>query len=248
MGLRVNKILGYGITDFKGFDKDDRLNFNVLQTIENDSTKYNSENFRQYVYDYLKKTDWNDSYGNLIWNFYFDEKMYKKNKRVDHFNNTLVDCDSTDLLYKFMIHNDEEDGSSVLLFTNPINTSWWRTDDTIDYYEEDGIPDEKVKVIEYGIYPYNSLFHDIRNGNKVQFQLVHTIKTMEKNSEHNDIKDEVVSKLLENSSFKNYDEYKKYCNVVVPEVIVMYLNFVNFFNKDKYSAFKLTPILYTCWR
>ena len=84
--------------------------------------------------------------------------------------------------------------------------------------------------------------------NIVQFQLVHAIKSIQKNGESDDIKNEVINKLLEQSSFKNYDEYKRYCNVVVPEVIVMYLNFVDFFNKDKYSALELTPMLYTLWR
>lgn len=247
MGFRVNKILGYGITDFKGFDKDDRLKSDILQVIENDPNKYNSENFKQYVYDYLKKTDWNDSYGNLVWNFYFDETIHKKKQLSNHFNSTLINCDSSELLYRFMIYDDENE-SSVLLFTNPIDTTWWRIDNTIDYYEEDGIPDEKVKVIEYGIYPYNSIFHDIRNKNIVQFQLVHAIKSIQKNGGSDDIKNEVINKLLEQSSFKNYDEYKRYCNVVVPEVIVMYLNFVDFFNKDKYSALELTPMLYTVWR
>lgn len=243
MGIRVNKVLGYGIRDFKGFDTDNRVSDSVLNRIENDD-KYNSENFKQYVYDYLKKTDWNEKYGNIIWNFYFNEKCYKSDKKMNHFNNTLINCNSFDLLYKFMIYDDEYK-SSILLFTNPLADGWKRHDDTIDYYEEDCCVDEKVKPIKYGIYPYNSVYNDIRTGDRFQSNIVRAIEYIQDLSESNDTKVDAINNLLENSSFKDYEEYKKYCNVVLPEVIVMYLDFIEFFNKDVFNPLQLSPMLYS---
>lgn len=243
MGLQINKILGYGITDFQGFDKDERINWEVVDLCINGCEKYNADNFKNYVYDYLKRTDWNELFGNLTWNFYFDERS---SKRSDHFDNILKGLNSCDLLYSYMIH-DIESNSSTFLFTNPINSSWQRHDDTIDYYEEDGTVGEKLKILPSGIYPYNSCFYDVRTKERTVSGLINAIKYLESQFTDPEELNEKVKEFIEKTSYSSYDEYKMYCGCVVPDEIQMYLDFIGLFNKDKFGPIVLKPMLYTYW-
>jgi hypothetical protein len=241
MGIRINKILGYGITDFSGFEDDLRISRELDERIN--SSEYDAAHFREYVYTYLRKTDWHEDYGNLIWNFYFDDRLSTKER---NFFNSLRGLDSDDLFNSFVTHDTEND-SNVLLVTNPIYKNWSRHDDTIDYYEENGIAKERVKILPNGIYPMNSLYNDIRDGGRIDCQIVHTIQHILGEDVDIELKNTSTSELLKATTFKNMDEYKLYCRPLIDEVVLMYLQFIGMF-KSEFNVKSFWPMLYTYWR
>lgn len=240
MGIRIKKILGYGITDFVGFDHDVRISRELKERLH--SNEYDATHFRDYVYEYLKKTDWHEDYGNIIWNFYFDDRM---SSNEHNYFNSLSGLNSDDLFNVFVTH-DTENESNVLLVTNPIYKNWSRHDDTLDYYEEGGICEERVKILPNGIYPMNSLYNDIRDGGRIDCQIVHALQYTLREDIDMESKNAYISKLLKATTFKNMDEYNLYCRPLIDEVVIMYLQFIGMF-KSEFNVKSFWPMLYVYW-
>jgi hypothetical protein len=172
MGIRVHKVLGYGLTDLK-FKKtkssikmvDERIDW---EKYEERFYSYNEENFENLI-SWMENNK--DSLQILLDNEYIGCKLaidisseigmvksFKNGKAKASF---LSDC---------IIHNSEYGLPNVMVLVAPSNyKEWFRYDDIIDWEEETFKNDGRGRVIKLnnsGIYPYNSCMFRFRKPKK----------------------------------------------------------------------------------
>ncbi len=139
MGVRVHKILGYGLVDVKTEDGeivDDRFNIDFID-------KFNTEEFS--IESYISfLTSLENDYECQI------EINTVKNKKWHIYDS---------------IQHDSEYGLPEVFCIIPVGFSDWRRyDDTIDYYEETINKKQKnhFQVIPFGIFPWQGFYADVR--------------------------------------------------------------------------------------
>lgn len=220
MGIRVRKVMGWGLTDIKTRNEkiaDSRFNkkgylfedyefdFNELELIE----KLKEEKG--------EKTDLD---------FSFARKALEEKKSFIHeivFQNGKTICFST--------------------LWNKSN----RYDDSIDYHEENALAEankdysykDKVLLLNSGIYPFLS-YMDSRTGKKLDDFSFHAKRLINSGQ----LVDDETLKVL---GFKDTEECKKYMHPEIPGSLVCCLEYLKIF-KDRNTIFQLRPMIFTFWR
>jgi len=248
MGIRIHKVIGYGLDDFKGFDKDDRINpdFNYDEYANQSDNADHMQKFKaHFEKEYLRRKEVRNGLDySFEWSYYFDSKTLGQKPT---YNNHIDSVDGSDF---FHYHGEYED-SNVLLFSCPLFSDWYRYDDIIDYCERtttnSGSSDEVVEI-EGGIYPYSGSYRKIDDGSvsKGIEVLQHKNYLKESKPSH----DELLAKMNEFCLAvigMTYIEFKKTTNTVIPNIIFEYARFCGMF-KDDSEIRRLKPLLYTYWR
>ena len=229
MGIRIHKVLGYGLDDVK-YDKekwkidDHRINTKAAfiggDDKEDDYSKYTSEGY----IEWLKE--------NATGKFHFDIALNLKSRQ-----DQIHDC----------IHYDPEYGESNVLVFRPLSCpDWSRYDDSIDYaqsaYLSEQVCGNSVGLINEGLYPWIGEYMDKRTGETLDKKIMWWIRS--KNDNADDIHH--LDALAECFGFKDHKEALENVRPTIPEPIIDLCRYLNIFNDEKYIR-QLRPMIYTYW-
>lgn len=222
MGIRVHKVIGYGLDDVQtdGFEiTDPRFNLLgwALADWENRENTWTLDGFQNYAKHYL------EMYG------LFEEILEKP-----------------DWPWRFpWVHHNTEFGlPNVFLIQSACSSRHFRYDDTIDYHEETALYQQANRVahIPWGVWPYNGSFMDRRTGERVRFgsDLMRCLDpgfTIDK---------EVLNRLAKKCGFLDADDARINLGPIIPEEIELMCRWLCLFN-DESTIWQLKPMLYVYW-
>jgi len=233
MGIRVNKIIGYGLTDLHinkdsyNITDDQRFNpdgYFSLDYVERDK-KFNVANFL----DYLKQKELQSN--NFEIRLLLSELEKEKKLIFEH----------------YFAWDSEFGDPKTCVFVPPTCSEWWRNDDAIDYYHETVINEQKTNTILLNrpIYPFSSWINikdfPPKIANRQTVELRNLILYHNKEFE---ITNEMVHKLK--LEFDNIDEIMEYIVPTIPFELVEFLSYLKVFNNPN-TIYQLRPLLYTYW-
>lgn len=241
MGIRVHKVLGYGLNDVK-YDRenwkltDERLNPKArlmdyfhpsdYEDGEDDYGKYTAET-------YLDWLDENASDGYHMDKFLkSDHGPELKGRKYD-----LHDC----------VHFQPEFGENNVLVIRPLSMhEWSRYDDAIDYVQSAYLSDEvcanSVELIDEALYPWSGCYMDKRTGVRLNNEVMWWIR-----AKNGGLKsDEGMDDLARVVGFKDHAEALENVRPVIPEPVVDLCRYLKIF-KDEKHILELRPMLYTYW-
>lgn len=238
MGIRVNKMLGYGLTDVKTVNDgivDERFDPEgwFFANHETRIKTWNTEGFLAFWEEQAEKTEFSDlafSRTNL-------SEIAKKEKENPHsYNHT-----------KFsgaFIHDGEYGLPNVALLIplDQIGAEWYRHDDAIDYAEETENHDQKNRFVElpWGIYPWNASFSQ-PDGKRWTGEKASLVREFMRTKSI--FPKDLIAKEL---GFETIEEAKKGILPFVPEQVRMLCLYAKMF-KDLLTIFQLKPMFYVFW-
>lgn len=228
MGIRIHKVLGYGLTDLKtdkeGKITDPRINPEgwLLTDWEYKEDIWTIEGYRDWLKKHLKEHEkGTEGHFNYTMELSLLRERMKKRRKPD-------------LGYRHIIHDSEFGLANVLCITPMFHDDWNRYDDIIDYTESGGMRDY-VKLIRSGIYPYNGSFWDSRDGRRVDGQRLNWAPNKEDRA-----------RVAQELGFKNLRECNRYMRPIVPAPIRMLCEYCQIFTKTEFVR-RLKPMLYVFW-
>lgn len=243
MGIRITKVLGYGLTDVK-YDKenwklvDERINPDSFLL---DAYEYKDKtgNWPPTTADYLEwiKTNTADSHG---WSL----DSYLSTDRVD-ITDHKYDLDSC-------LHYQPEYGEDNVMVIRPVSCpDWERYDNIIDYVESTFLHSEdeepcinKVQKIEHGIFPWVGTYMDRRSGARLNNYAMDWIRA--KSGGYYSDRPWDMDRLAQLVGFRDSAEAEANITPTIPAPIIDLCKFANLFVDD--SVFlEMTPVLYTYW-
>lgn len=234
MGIRVHKLIGYGLIDVKsknlGEIIDERFNLNIVNSDEFNESLYETdlEEWIQWSLnniDILKEYQLHEKGTESIWEFGF---LDKESKNLPY-------------IYDLFVRPSEMMMDNVMVFL-PASCAneWQRYDDVIDWVEE-GFDNRVVLLNEKcknGIFPFNSM--------------------LTRCSPHSDPKCELAKKnnlpsnemfFLKNVAKTEEDKYdlKNNWRPSIPIEIISFILWTNIFKNPKEIINSLRPLLYVYW-
>lgn len=222
MGIRIHKVLGYGLTNVHsagGSIADCRFNEHFSLSIDNVADFYqwwteNEENPHNMIYANL-------AYRNL------------KQGELDVHDNINS------------IHYENEGGlDNVIVFVSPSSAfEWVRYDDPIDYYEVEGM-ESTVKELNCPIFPWHGYWDTSTIPPK---RLTGDDGALVEDTMN--MKVEPSNREIWNSIYKEFkDKGYNWDNIqtVVPPEIVALVKYLKVFNND-IMPYRLKPMIYTYW-
>lgn len=241
MSIRINKVLGYGLTDVKtdsGVITDERFNLDSAYFDDEDDEKYETE-------DYLEELSVEKYLA------FLQQKIDRENKHfsMDYvmLKNALRNKETFTIRNSFI--HDIEGGDENVFCIVPVNlqNKWVRVDDALDYYEymshSDRNTQPNVTLLEgvSGIYPYQGSV-DKRTGRVLPLQQVQDWSNYKSKNDVSDLL-EFFSKELGFSSVEEAEE-----NIIMqpsPDVVDL-LEFSQLLSDSKH-VYDFKPMLYTYW-
>lgn len=229
MGIRIHKVLGYGLFDLKTKkDKivDNRINPNgfLSRMWEDSCDKWSIQGFIKFL----------------------ENKMLNQ-KDVDRFHTAMLldslrESEKNDF-YDCFVHNPEY-GKKNILCIIPFSyiKSWYRNDDIIDYCESSLKKEptqNSAKLLENGIYPYNGIYQDIKTGEIIEDW--HVLKRG-----MSGLKDKHKNEIAKQMKIDTWEECLERIRPIVPLEIKLLCEYCEIFNDDK-TTMTLLPMLYTYW-
>lgn len=263
MGIRIHKVLGYGLTDLGIADP--RMNLDTFQ-----ENYYNDKKFHSY--DFKEEYD---SFGDEEFEKFLLDKGYKDPLTLENRKDkaTLLrwwigdrDRDRAagkklDSWYSFDVFKtgcSDYGIKGVFCVTLPWNKDWERYDDLLDYtehaYDHGYSCKDEVKIFDGAIYPYLE-FINLKTGVQIEdfsgLREVSNVRDLKRISKKEKLKklDEVVRRdiVVETiGRFTDYADYKKHVKPKTPKEIVELCEFYKIF-KDIKTAETLIPMIYTYW-
>lgn len=223
MGIRIHKILGFGLDDVvtDGDDNiiDPRLNF------ENEPW-YKSID----VHDFYEW--WVQNEENEHDKFYAE--LYRKELEAGEIP-FLNGCT------RFCFHEYEGGMSNVLIFIAPyVSHEWYRYDDVIDYYEADGM-EPTLKELHHPIFPWES-YWDVSTipPTKLKYD-AHSDFVSFFNTENPRVKKLMAARLKEEHGIDNWNVFP----MIPPEVVAL-VKYLKVFKEEK-NIYLMKPMIYTYW-
>lgn len=223
MGIRIHKVLGFGLTDV-AVNRD-------LETIED--KRLNSY-----------KAPW---YQNIdIEAFY---KWWMKNEENDQ-NKFYAELYLKDLkegviqssTRRFGFYEDEGGLDNVLLFVAPSSMDeWYRYDNAIDYYEADGM-EPKVQEIDRAIFPWEGYWDvSVTPPKRLDGDQLRSVMY------YNQLIRDGMFDLAEKIKYKITDDID-ISNVrpIIPPEIVALVKYLDVFTEERY-IYEMKPLIYTYW-
>lgn len=241
MGIRINKVLGYGLTDIKTTGK-----YNEIL----DDSRINMKGYFGSD-DYGKEDNFTDDG--------FDAYLDAHKEDPDDIMNDLSvlrhlrDRQSTDYPHNYttgirhrMIYDSEFGMPNVMVFQPPVfGNEWSRRDDIIDYYDpqqqaEDGGCGNGYTMINRALYPFES-FCDHREHPPARLKGEDWHYYIDaKNTQS------MVEYALKNFGFKTEEEMHQYIHPMIPNELIALLKYCKVFTKDEY-IYQLRPMIYWYW-
>lgn len=243
MGIRVNKLLGYGLTDVEPYE-DPRINWNSPLVSGENPNEITVEKYQKFI----QRREAEDAAAcperrNFRIESAFIRWGLNKGERFEL--TSTVTCDD----------GESENGAKVLVVRPLTERNWHRFDDMIDWMEEsylrypgdDGNGYDRVDLFRGTIYPYHS-YMDRRTGERLG-GMIHEWVRMS----HlvlptpTDVPDVVLDEMARDIGFESHEN--AWANVVpeVPEAVRDVVEFGQLFN-DSRTVLELRPMLYTFWR
>lgn len=232
MGIRINKILGWGLRYTKGYN-DPRLNTKLYDDVDLTITK-------EQILNYIDSND-------RIWNNrskFFEHELTRDNYDVYDF----VHFESTegDVLHPFLILSLR-------------GTEHYRYDDVIDYYDSDP-QSTKVKMIVddanqvSGIYPYFS-FVNKKTGQPIpkvypsqRWSITNCLlMVLKEHPEKIDDINEIISKEYGEFGIYTLIDWQRNIGVEISPVLNALIELSGIF-KDPTLKYRLKPMLVSFWR
>lgn len=246
MGTRLNKKLGWALT---GLERDEygRL---TDPRVSIDAVSRRVEDFAPLYQEYLEamrdaeRRGGDDMQQSNAW---FDLMMSIEMLKAAREQNDVFDWPVT-------FRSDA--GRPDLLLIQPVGYSGWsRYGDHIDQQEEamlhPGV-EPRVVPMPYGIYPFEGLYMDSRNGHQVDSTAKRTIDRLldQKDEDEDEDKKEVRLKaanhLARTLGFGDAGQARQYLAPVVPPDIRYVISWLNLFNGPDVWL-QLRPVLYVYW-
>lgn len=160
MGIRIHKVLGYGITDLKTKDGnktdkiivDERINKNGFLMVDYEQReKWKVEDYLKYIIDHEKEDE------------YYDAEVLKGSITTRIIRRDFNKLKETVYNIDELVIYDWEYGMPQVVVFVPIThiNDWTRYDDVIDYYDSinygTGSIENEIKILSGGIFPYSSI-------------------------------------------------------------------------------------------
>lgn len=230
MGIRVHKVIGYGLTDLEATDRkitDTRIGSAdlVRQAMETDTRTY------------------------LEWLEALDPAEDDISRSLDRWSleDSLQKGENRDL-YDSVAYDPEFGAPNVIVFIPPSMRDWRHYDDPIDWVEEtyrtDGSAPQAARHRElpHGFYPYNGLYMDTRTGDRIKDnRVMHWIRAVNAGKDEDEL-----DYAAREFGFSTHREAAAFVAPVVPEDVQLLVRFLKVF-KDPDDWRSLRPILYTYW-
>lgn len=240
MGIRISKVLGYGLTDIKTTGKYNE----ILDDPRINMKGYYGNN------DYGKEEKFTDAG--------FDKYLDAHKEHPDDIHNDLAvlrhlrDMErdggraSADSISRRMIYDSEFGMPNVMVFQPPVfGNDWSRYDDIIDYYDpqqqaEAGGCGIGFTMINRALYPFES-FCDYRENPPVVLKGNDWHYYIDaKNSER------MVEYALKELKFETEEEMHQMIHPMIPKELIALLKYCKVFAKDEY-IYQLRPMIYWYW-
>lgn len=241
MGIRIHKVLGYGLDDLSIKDN----SYNLAEDPRIDPEGF----YARYFKDYQEALD---AYPldrfrvelELVCAHSDGVEKYDLRLLKHQLEKGEIASDASNLYTQIMTWDPEYGDSKVIVFTPPGHSDWFQYDSIIDYYEADDA-NPSVRKTNRPIYPYMSWI-DIRNPSRKDNldRLAFLIQQLE---EYPDIRDKVDSdKLQSRYGFSSLNEAKDNLIPYIPNSLVELIRYLRVF-KDPKDIYQLRPMIYTYW-
>lgn len=257
MGLRIHKIMGYGLTDVKCKDYeiiDERFNKDVTD-IDRDLS-----GFVKHLEDILKQKQSS---------FLEEVNVHLSLSAVKSENPWLTNRE-----YNNVVHYDPEFGlDNVICFVPPCMVNQWvRYDNSIDYYSDYLLEKNNYiygqmgnegrdwyEILDIPLYPFDGYINK-ETGERCEskiHQTISAIRTAERNLNLELLKTNPYKKIIDTNNFiinnllKSNDDssisnWREKYTPIIPGDLIQYLLYNNVF-KDKQTIWQLQPMIYTYW-
>jgi len=235
MGIRVNKVLGYGLVyvDFNEENQivDPRFNKDINNIISKLSRK-DHKSYLMYLKQNLSKID-----------YMLAERSFSDWK-----------------VNNFITYSDKEFEEDTNVFMVTHHENWYRYDDIIDYIVESQVHGQKshVEIIKHSIFPYNGMYICKSTGETlthIQREMYTTYLTLlDKLVDNNDLQLHIRygihirygTEIQKELKLKNIKDIFTEIIPIIPKEIVLFCKWLNIFTDDKYIL-DLKPMCYTYW-
>ena len=247
MGIRIHKILGYGIVNLntKQIDEysthldDPRINPNGILGENSSNDSFTEEGFVEHCRERIK----DDEHFDLIdLHLLFEDGEYKKTNMY---------------WYNILTYDSEYGKPSVLCITHPGLKDWYRFDDVIDYYEEYPknrfSPESYADVLTVPIYPFDAyinnetgeyadqnvreLIYQFRNA---EIEMLNPHTSMGRYMTFSQIRYDALNQL--GCDFHWTEKW----NVIIPSSVEEFCRYTKLFVDEK-TIWQLQPMIYTYW-
>jgi hypothetical protein len=235
MGIRIHKILGYGLTDVKVED---------YQIVD--------ERFDQKGYTSGEITPPGKTHRQLFLNF-CKERLEKYEYMLLH--EEALRRNREWRIYDSICFDPEYGKPEVFMISPPFSDQYSRYDDIIDYHEEAAVylnAAPRVVEIPGGIYPWSGLYFDRRTGKGLP--RIAELKFMQASSIMSELDDDDKGKykaLLDEWARKEFgfdglDHALENVGPMIPNEVKALCNWLHLFKEEK-TIWQLRPLLYVYW-
>jgi len=220
MGIRIQRILGYGLTDLAAEDEDERINWDSwLLTGEGVPT------LADYL-AWLEKREADPPWPTL-------DQLCLRDHREPKAD--LYDCRAY----------SREFGLPEVLVLRPFGQcDWYRYDDPIDYVQETWLTSQPqtshVEVIPAGLYPWVGYMDD-RTGKTLPAAIMHWVRARNGNRPPH-----VLETFAKAAGLSGHEEAQAHVVPEVPQEVCDIAAFAALFTDDTVWR-QLRPVLYTYW-
>lgn len=241
MGIRIHKMLGYGLNDVKY----DTKNWKIIDSRFAETgyfgmgcENYTDEGFDEYLNSVIEAST--DEFHKLSIVQHGRKEARAKTGQYSY-KDSINHC---------VIHEPEFGLDNVVLFIPPyFGKDWRRYDDIIDYYEPshhevDGGIGTGITLLNHSIWPFESYVDCRTMPPKCLNNLHWHLFVDSRNSEKYGVK--FAENLLKEMHFESVDEMYSMIRPIIPEELVALLKYLNVFEKEEYIH-QLKPMLYWYW-
>lgn len=240
MGIRISKVLGYGLTDVKTTGKYNEIlndfRFNpsgyFAMHADDQEEKFTDAGFDKYLDAHKEHPD--DIHNDLSILRHLREREQDGGRAP------------ADSIRHRMIYDSEFGMPNVMVFQPPVfGSDWSRYDDIIDYYDpqqqaKDGGCGIGFTMINRALYPFES-FCDYRENPPAVLKGDDWHRYINaKNSPR------MVECALEELGFETEEEMHQMIHPMIPKELIALLKYCKVFTKDEY-IYQLRPMIYWYW-
>ncbi|MER6605817.1 hypothetical protein ABT282_07840 [Streptomyces sp. NPDC000927] len=228
MGIRIHKVLGYGLTNVRTVDgeiEDQRIN---------PDSHFLTDSIPSHKYqDYL--ADLADA---------GDESAELELDLLDMAPSK--EADTSHLCTWGKVSN-----APHILLVQPVGFPRWRRhDDPIDYEQEvlrEDHPSPNVTRTVSGIHPFSAQYMDVRTGEKLAGETVMTWHRFQEGKHSDeDLRQRILDKIAQGLGYKDHAEAESLIAPMVPEEVRRVCAWGQIFTKPE-VCFELRPMIYTYW-